>query len=245
MLWLVGCEVAIAEDLDDAEANQAVVTLAAANIAASKETDPQHEGQFQVSVPQQDVALAISSLHSAGLPPQNRPGVLQALGDTGLVASRSSEQARLVAGTAGELERSLLDIDGVLSARVHLAVPQADPFDDESALKPTASVLLRHRGATPPLSASEVQRLVAGAVSGLSTDHVAVVMHPVAAPSVDQDNSLSRLGPIAVTRSSMNSLRGVLLAAGLLNALLVGLVILLLSRARRARQSAGSAEGAA
>lgn len=244
ILGAAGCEVAIARDLGDSEANRAMVALAASNIAANKQPDVQAEGRFQLSVSQGDVALAIASLHSAGLPSEARPGVLQALGDTGLIASRGTEQARLIAGTAGDLERSLRDVDGVLGVRVHLAVPEADPFSQEETRQTaTASVLLRHRGTTPPISDQDVRRLVAGAVSGLDAERVAVVLHPVTARSVDADNSLSRLGPIAVTRSSASSLKVVLLAAGLLNVLLVGLVIVLLTRVRRIRSSA-AAEGA-
>lgn len=234
LVFAWGCEVPIAQNLADPEANQIVVALAQANIAATKQHDPQSEGQFEVRVPQGDVAMAIRSLHAAGLPAQTRPGVLEALGEGGLVATRTSEQARLVAGIAGDLERSLQALDGVIGARVHLAIPEPDPFQQNpQAAVPTAAVLIRHRGATPPLAASEIQRLVAGSVPQLVAQQVAVVMHPVTAPSLDSAASLASLGPISVTRSSMGVLRWVLFAAAALNVILVALVVLLLARLRR------------
>src|SRR6185436_18217123 len=102
--------------------------------------------------------------------------ILEALGKGSVVPSRAAEHARVVTGTGDELERSLRGLDGVLSARVHLGVPAHDPLAlEEKAPVATASVLIRHRGATPPIAAGEVQRLVSGAVSGLAPDQVSVV----------------------------------------------------------------------
>jgi type III secretion protein J len=174
-------------------------------------------------------------------------GVLDSLGDSGLIASRQTEHARLVIGTAGELERSLRDVAGVLSARVHLAVPSSDPLTPGAEkAPPSASVLVRHRGTSPPLSPSEVQRLVAGAVSGLEESRVAVVMHPVVSPPREASDTLVQMGPLSVSRSSMVSLRWLIAAAAGLNAVLLGALLFVWSRLRRMRErdvGATSAEG--
>jgi type III secretory pathway lipoprotein EscJ len=129
----------------------------------------------------------------------------------------------------------------VVSARVHLAIPEPDPYQADAQPKvPTAAVLIRHRGLAPPVSAAEVQRLIAGSVAALTMERVTVVMHPVLAPSLDAAQSLSSLGPISVTRSSMAVLRGVLFAAAALNLVLVALVVALLARLRRGRTLAAT-----
>jgi type III secretory pathway lipoprotein EscJ len=90
--------------------------------------------------------------------------VLDALGKGSLVPSRLAEHVKVVTGTSGDLERSLRAIDGVVSARVHLAVPVRDPLTLGAQAPPaTASVLIRHQGPTPPLAAFDVQRLRKGA----------------------------------------------------------------------------------
>ncbi len=105
------------------------------------------------------------------------------------------------------------------------------------APKPTASVLLKHRGSTPPIDVHEVKRLVAGAAPGLAPEDVAVVMipRPVTASA---DRTLSRLGPITATRSSVALLR--LVTAGIVVvALALLLVVLVLwTRLRRLRAAA-------
>jgi type III secretion protein J len=221
--WLVACSAPIARDLDESEANRVVVALSDANIGATKKVDLQSEGRFVVEVPSAEASVALQVLQQRGLPSPQSVGILASLGEGGLVASRTAEHARLVVGIAGELERSLRDIDGVLSARVHLAVPDA------------ASVLLRHRGATPPIAASEVQRLVAGAVAGLHWEQVAVVTQPVTIAETDASRSVVQLGPISVSQSSVTPLKALLGVVGLLNILLVGFVLVVWQRAKTGR----------
>jgi type III secretion protein J len=164
--------------------------------------------------------------------------LLEALGKGSLVPSRAAEHARVVTGTGDELERSLLGLDGVVSARVHLGVPGRDPLAfDEKAPLATASVLLRHRGPTPPISAGDVQRLVAGAVPGLAAEQVSVVMLPVPPRPRAPERQLARLGPLTVTHASLLALRAMVGVAVLVSAALLACVIGLWGRLRRTEQS--------
>lgn len=76
----------------------------------------------------------------------------------------------------GELSRSIASMEEVKTARVHLALPEQSLFVED--VKPaSASVVLALSGGAE-LSKFQVQgivNLVAGAVSGLSTEHVTVV----------------------------------------------------------------------
>src|SRR5690606_41695569 len=123
---------------------------------AGKARDPAREGQYRVTVAREDVPAALLTLKGEGLPEPPIPGLLGALGGVALIPSRTAERARFLAGVAGELETSLREVAGVLSARVHLSVPDRDPLDAEAASLPTASVLVRHSGATPPLARDDV-----------------------------------------------------------------------------------------
>jgi type III secretion protein J len=231
---LGGCSVPIASGLEETDANRVVVALEESGIAADKEADPGAEGHFRVVVVRDDAAGAAQVLKQENLPPPRDPGVLDALGESSLVPSRTAEHAKLVAGTAGDLERSLRAIDGVLSARVHLAVPVKEAFESEQKTSAaTASVLLRFRGATPPITQKDVQNLVAGAVSGLDPDKVAVVMTPAPSALHPLERGLSRLGPVTVTRSSLTPLRWLVGGVTLVNLILIGLLLALWAKVRR------------
>jgi type III secretion protein J len=210
-----------------------ILALSDAKIGATKRPDAQNEGRFLVEVPTSEVASALQTMQRRGLPSPESAGILASLGETGLIASKTSEHARLVVGTAGELERSLREIEGVLGVRVHLAVPENDPLIPEETPKvASASALVRHRGATPPISASEVQRLIAGAVAGLQYERVAVVMQPVAGSDTEAGQSVVQLGPLSVSQASVPTLKALLAALGLVNILLVAFLLLMWQRAK-------------
>lgn len=170
---LAGCaEVAVIHGAPEPEARRAVAALAEARVSAR--TVAVDRG-FAVTVAEGDVARAVAALHDAELPRREEPGFAEAWGERSLVATATEERARAAQATAGELARSLESLDGVLDARVHLALPGPDPAG-ESPRRVTASVLVRHRAGHPPVSEGQVQALVAHAVEGLRAEDVAVVL---------------------------------------------------------------------
>jgi type III secretion protein J len=243
-LALIGCTTPVASDLPEAEANRAVVALETHGVSAEKERDPEAEGRFRVNVGRDDAAAAAAVLAQEALPSHDNPGVLASLGNGSMLPSRLAEHARLLTGISGELEQSLQSVDGVVAARVHVAAPEQSPLDDQPPAKPSASVLIRHRGAAPPLAVSDVQRLVAGAVPGLAPADVSVVSTPAPASARPAERELRRVGPITVTRASLSPLRFVAGGAVLLNLVLLGAVLLLWSKVRRTEDALGQARAA-
>lgn len=231
-----GCSVPVAADLDEGEANRIVVTLDREGIGAEKEADPTAEGKFRVSVPRDDAARALSAMADERLPRPEPRGMLDVGGRGQLVPSQAAEHAQLVVGLGGELERSLARIDGVLSARVHLNLPPPGELRDGPPAKATASVLLEHRGPTPPLAADAVQRLVAGGAPGLDPTNVDVVMLARPGKSADTRPALAHVGPVAVAPGSVNTLRAILGALGIFVLALASLALALYAKLARTRR---------
>jgi len=235
---LVGCSVPIAAGLDESDANHAVVALEKSGVAADKDRDPETEGHWRISVARDDASSAAAILSAESLPPAASPGLLETLGQGSIVPSRTSEQAKFVAGIAGELERSLRSLDGVVSVRVHLAIPVPDALaSDALPGAPSASVLLRHRGSAPPIAINDIQRLVAGAVPGLGPAQVSVVASPVPAPARLAERELARFGPVTVTRASVFPLRAIVGGALCLNLGLLAALFVVWTRARKAESN--------
>jgi type III secretion protein J len=240
----VACAVPVASTLDDSEANRVVVALGRASIDATKDVDPTAEGRWRVSVPRDDVPRALSVMRDDALPRTLPAGVLDSVGKS-LVPSEAAEHAELLAGIAGDLERTLEGIDGVLSARVHLNVPRSTPSRDSPVLRGSASVLLEHRGSTPPLSADSVQRLVAGGVATLLPTDVAVVLVSRPTPTQPPGDALGHVGPIAVARSSLRPLQASLVTLVALVAVLAATTLILHARLSRARAALAQAKASA
>ncbi len=232
-LVLAACSVPVAGGLDEGDANRIVVALDRASVESTKEVDPTIEGKFRVTVLRDDAPRALVAMKGEELPRPKAAGVLDAVDKGALVPSPTQEHAALVAGMAGDLEKTLEGVDGVLSARVHLNVPAPDPLSDAPPAKTTASVLVEHRGATPPLTESEVERLVAGGVPNLKSQDVAVVMVARPVPPRAPGSELTHVGPIAVARGSMRMLQLALVGLVVLVAGLTAATLALFSRVRK------------
>lgn len=242
---LSACSVPVASGLEEAQANQIVVALDQAGLVAEKEADPASEGRFRVTVRREDASRAFVAMREEDLPSPPSTGVLDTLGKGSLVPSQLAEHAHYVAGIAGELERTLRSIDGVQGARVHLSMPLKAGFDEGPREQPTASVLLKHRGATPPIEAEKLRHLVAGAAPGLAPDDVTVVLvpRPITTPSPDRE--LAQVGPITVTRGSAGLLRTGIALTALVHVALATAVLTLWTRLRRLRAEPAPAEAPA
>jgi type III secretion protein J len=171
--------------LDERQVNQVLVALDEAGIAASRRRDDQAEGSWVVEV-SGEAARARRVLAERELPRPEVPGFAAVFGKGSLVPTPGEERARLLQALSGELGRSLEAVDGVVEARVHLAIPADDPFRGGSAPVPRGSVLLKvrpgARGRVEPL-APGLRSLVAGAVAGLDPTQVAVVVAEAAPPA--------------------------------------------------------------
>ncbi len=238
VLLAVGCTREVAAGLEEADANRGVVALARAGVDAEKAPDPAVEGRFKLIVGRDEATVAISVLAGEEIPRHHAT----AAAPGGIVPSPEADRAARIAAVAAQIEQSLGSIDGVHDARVHLDVPTTDPLvaalntAPEKAPHATASVLIRHRSANPPIQADEVRKLVAGAISGLSPESIAVVMVQVPQMSLTGDRELAHLGPIAVTRGSLPTLRAVLAIALVLVAALGASLLALAVRVRRLKE---------
>ena len=232
-----GCAVPVAGNLDDREANRVFVALDRANIDATKEADPSAEGKWRIEVARDDVPRALGALREEQLPRPEPASVLDALTKGSLVPSEATERAALVAGTAGDLERSLEGVEGVLRARVHLSVPPSGSSLEWTAppSRGSASVLIEHHGATPPLSADAVARLVAGGVAGLLPTDVSVVMIARDMQPPAGAIGMGHVGPIAVARTSLRALQAALVALIAVVAVLAASTLVFYSRWARMR----------
>src|SRR5690606_1289283 len=90
-----------------------------------------------------------------------------ALGTTSFV-----QNVNHVRALEGELARTIRSIDSIVSARVHLVLPQRQLFSRDER-QPSASIAIKTRGATlTPGQIRAIQNLVASAVPDLQADRV-------------------------------------------------------------------------
>jgi flagellar M-ring protein FliF len=129
-----------------------------------------------VSVPESKVQEARIRLASQGLPQSDSMGIEMIQKESGLGTSSMMETVRYQSVLETELARTIIKVQGVQSARVHLALPKASVFLRD-ARKATASVMLqlypgRH---LEPGQVTAIVHLVASSVPELGPSDVTLV----------------------------------------------------------------------
>src|SRR5450432_3588697 len=127
-----------------------------------------------ILVPKDKVTRLRMKLAEGGLPKGGGGGYeifdkSDALGTTSFVQNINHLRA-----LEGELARTIRAIDRVQAARVHLVLPERPLFSRETP-EPSASIVVRVRGALEPQQIRAIRHLVASAVSGLKPQRVSIV----------------------------------------------------------------------
>lgn len=131
----------------------------------------------QILVPENQLAQVRMALAARGVRAA-MPAGLEGLGNvTGLGTSEFMEGARYRHALEGELARTIISLDAVRSARVHLAIPKRTLFVGRDEEKPSASVMLdlQPGQAMEPGQVEGIANLVAGSISGMKPGAVTIV----------------------------------------------------------------------
>jgi flagellar M-ring protein FliF len=128
-----------------------------------------------ISVPEDRVAELRLDMAAAGLPKSGRIG-FEIFDKTNLGMTDFAEHVNYRRALEGELERSVMALNEVEQARVHISFPQESVFQ-EARQPAKASVLLRLRGASqlPETAIPAITHLISSAVEGLAPEAVSVL----------------------------------------------------------------------
>ena len=175
-LLLAGCdkETTLHAGLAERQANLVMAALLDAGIGCHK--SPGEEGTWDVTVVESRFADAVNLLEKAGLPRQPHQGVGEVFKKTGMISSPSEERIRFMDALAQDLAKTISSIDGVVDARVHVVLPENDPFA-RHALPSSAAVAIRSRWDADLTDViPSVKGLVKNAIEGLSAEKIMVTV---------------------------------------------------------------------
>jgi type III secretion protein J len=162
--------------LSERQVNEMVAVLRNAGIDADKKK--RDNNQFALVVSSGQFSRAVELLHAAGQPRERHDSLGEVFKKEGFVSTPLEERARFMHALSQELSQTIGSIDGVVVARVHLAVPEKDALSDKPK-HAAASVFIKHRaGIDLAPQVGRVKALVVNAVEGLPYDAVTVVTFP-------------------------------------------------------------------
>lgn len=179
LLLLAGCKEELYSGLNEREANQMIAALMDAGIPVTKQAGA--DG-IDLMVPDTRFAEAINLLNARGLPTATYESIGDVFRKEGIVSSPIEERARYIYALSQELSETIAEIDGVLSARVHVVLPETDMLGRD--FQPSsASVFIRHaENASVSEFTAQIKNLVANSIEGLVYDNVSLVTIPAAGP---------------------------------------------------------------
>lgn len=189
----------IYKNLSASSANAIQVALASSGFDAQISVD-----QTEVTVPRTDAARARMIIAELGMPMDGEPG-WEIFDESNALAMNSfMQKVNRLRAMEGELARSIQTLDDVQSARVHLVMPDREPFS-RSKPDPRASVIVRASAgrAIERRQAVAIRALVASAVPELNPENVTVLSakgETILGESADGANSER---PIQAARSAI------------------------------------------
>src|SRR5208337_4994251 len=133
------------------------------------------EGGGIVLAPSARIAELRLSMAAAGLPKSGRIG-FELFDKVNLGATEFTEHVNYRRAIEGELERSVMSLEAVEQARVHITFPKDSVFlDAQQPAKASVLVKLRPQARLTPQNVLAINHLVAAAVEGLSPDAISVL----------------------------------------------------------------------
>ncbi len=162
--------------LSEREANDMLATIQSGGLHGSKAS---RDGKsWTISAPKAEFPRVIALLEERNFPREKFENLGGVFKKEGFVSSPVEEHARLIYGLSQELSDTISRIDGVVSARVHIALPEADPLSDVQ--KPSsASVFIKYDPEVDLASqVGSIKALVANSIEGLPLERISVVLTP-------------------------------------------------------------------
>src|SRR5690606_28309646 len=190
LAFLAACtgKVDLLTGITEPEGNEALSALLDVGINADKQVTK--DGTI-VRVPATEVGRALDTLSALGLPRERFDGMGEIFRKEGPVSSPLEERSRYIYALSQELANTLTQVDGVLTARVHVVLPERGRVG-EAPLPSAPAVLLRHRrDITLDALQPHIRRLVTRSIPALNEEQATVVLFPAQPVLADRSSATS------------------------------------------------------
>lgn len=220
MLSLAGCsQQALYTNLQEREANDMMAILLTSDIVCNKV--PGAENTWSIMVDSSQFSQSVQLLNETGFPKDKFDSIGETFKKSGLVSSPTEERIRYVHALSNELAETLTHIHGVITARVHIVLPDNNIYAEKIA-PASASVFISY---LPQINlddcAREIRQLVTNSIEGLSYDKVNLTLFPASNPN-------ERLPFIANKKPNITSILGVKVSVASVESMVALLIVMLL-----------------
>lgn len=176
LIGLGACKADLYTQLSEQEANTMLSLLLENGISADKVN--LGDGLVTLQVDESDIQQAVTILNANGLPKREHETLGQVFQKSGIISSPFEERIRFVYALSEEVAKTINEIDGIVSSRVHIVLPEKAELGEE--VKPSsAAIFIKHR---PEFDIEflipQIKRLVSNAIEGVEYANVSVALVP-------------------------------------------------------------------
>lgn len=220
------------------EANEMIAILLEAGIDADKQAGK--DGMVGIAVDKGDMARAVELLKNRGYPRGSFSSMGEIFKKDGLISSPLEERVRFIYALSQELSDTISHIDGVISARVHVVLPE-NVGRNEKLIPSSAAAFIKYRDDYDfSTLVPQIKQLVSNSISDLTYENVSVILVPskvVAAQPPAAASEMAEVLSIGVARESLP--RFWALVGGLAGMLILALVVAGMQFLRARQQRTG------
>jgi len=175
--FLSACQMDLYNGLSESDVNDMLAIMLSHDISARKIKEKK-TGLYTLTVDDSKIPESVRLLKEYGYPKEKVSSIKDLFKKEGLVSSPMEERVRYIYALSQSVQETLTQIDGVIVARVHIVMPENNPYNDK--LSPSsASVFIKyHPDSNLSDIKSEIKLIVEKSIEGLSYDKVSVVMLP-------------------------------------------------------------------
>lgn len=176
LLALLGCHDILYSNLEEKDINEMMAILMEEGIDCKKVVGT--ENRWSIMVDNDDISKSMQILKKFGLPREKFKSIGDVFEKGGLISSPSEERIRFIYALSQEVSETISRIDGVITARVQIVLPNNNPFK-EAVIPSSASVFIKHRKDVDMTDQIlKIKELVIKSIEGLSFKNVTVALFP-------------------------------------------------------------------
>lgn len=188
-----GCdETELYSNLPEKDASEMQAILLGHGINCDKTIDK--ENKCNILISKKHLPEAVDLLNSFGYPREEYTDMGAMFKKEGLISSPMEERVRFIYALSQEVSKTISQIDGVISSRVHIVLPENDPLS-QYFQPSSASVFIKYRQNYDfPNYIHQIKKLVVNSIEGLNYEKVSVFTFPSAVPTVEKKQNVRMMG---------------------------------------------------
>ena len=223
-IFLAACDSVLHTEIPETEANEMIALLAANGVSAGKSAGD--KGVVTLRVKSSQFARAVDVLRENGYPKDQFNNLGTIFQQQGLISSPLEEHVRYVFGLSQTISETLSHIDGVITARVHIVVPEESSVGNDIGAPSAAVFLKTSPGVDLDESIPLIKELVRASVQGVSYESVVVTIFEADEPAgIANGPTMREIAGIRYDASSQGRLVTAVAVIGALFAILLGVIV--------------------